>query len=218
MIQLIIEAVKPIADAAITSKSDTLEILTKVNEFYDYAWNKLIVMGTFVLTIVGIIVPIIIQRYQDKILSVNEQKLEKRIIEEIEDAKIKIQEQLKEEFDKKIEEQEDKTHIRMCIMSGFMTHTQANLLAERKLYYSALGSYIVSLNAYVAGDDQNNVIKVLEEIEDCLNKLTSEETEKFKFLDFLELRERLEYTLEKYGKLTVFFNKVTDIKKKLASF
>ncbi|UPZ14520.1 hypothetical protein [Flavobacterium humidisoli] len=61
MIQIIIEAVKPIADASVNNTSDTLEILSKVNEFYDSSWTKLISVLAGSFTIFGVIVPLFIQ-------------------------------------------------------------------------------------------------------------------------------------------------------------
>lgn len=98
MIQLILEAVKPIAQATVNNSNDTLEILTKINEFYDSAWNKLVLTGVFAFTIIGVIVPYFLDRHQKKVLKLSEEKFETQMNNQIEEAKKTIEKEVLEKL------------------------------------------------------------------------------------------------------------------------
>ena len=59
--------------------TDTLEIINRIDQFYDSAWDKLIIIGTISFGIVGIVVPLIIQWYQKKSLKLSEENLKTEI-------------------------------------------------------------------------------------------------------------------------------------------
>ena len=74
-----LDTLQTILDTVRTSSSNGLDILEKVDTFYNNAWNKLIIVGSVAITIVGIVVPLIIQWYQKRTLKLSEELLKKSI-------------------------------------------------------------------------------------------------------------------------------------------
>jgi hypothetical protein len=57
----------------------SIELINKVDSFYNSAWDKLIIVGSVSLAIIGILVPFIIQLYQKKTLKISEESLKRNI-------------------------------------------------------------------------------------------------------------------------------------------
>ena len=52
--------------------SETIDLVNKVDSFYNSAWDKLIIVGSLAFGIVGIVVPFIIQWYQKRTLELKD--------------------------------------------------------------------------------------------------------------------------------------------------
>ncbi|WP_214073732.1 hypothetical protein [Mucilaginibacter sp. dw_454] len=91
-----VRVVKVIVDTVRVSSKDSLDLMNKMDSFYNNAWNKLI----FFFSVIGIGVPIAVQWYQKKQLKLSKDQLYSEI-----EADRKIAEiALKEFFNKSIDD------------------------------------------------------------------------------------------------------------------
>ena len=72
-IQTVIKTIEKTSDNGI-------ELINKVDSFYNSAWDKLIIIGTFSFAIIGILVPFIIQWYQKQTLKTSHDQNVKKTI------------------------------------------------------------------------------------------------------------------------------------------
>ncbi|MFD0939361.1 hypothetical protein [Pedobacter boryungensis] len=72
-----IRTIKTVHDTVFVNSKDSqsLDLINKVDTFYNNAWTKLAVTVTLLFIIVGIVVPLIIQWYQKKQLKLSEDRL-----------------------------------------------------------------------------------------------------------------------------------------------
>ncbi len=73
------DSLKVLAQSIDNTSKDIIDLVTKVDSFYNNAWQKLIIVGTVAFAIIGIALPLIIQWYQKKALSLSEELLKKEI-------------------------------------------------------------------------------------------------------------------------------------------
>src|SRR2546429_5366367 len=57
--------------------SDTLTILEKINTFYSAAWTQLVVYTTILLAIVGGLIPLLINYYQNRKFKIEQETLKR---------------------------------------------------------------------------------------------------------------------------------------------
>lgn len=150
--------------------NETLEILTKVNEFYDSAWSKLIIVAT----VIGFLVPFIVQIYQTWILKLNKKKLEAKIKKEVETTKKELELAFQKTMDEKIIEFESKIDKLNQTTKIYLRYLQANQFQEKGFYYDALIDYLKALEIYIElnriEDDGPNLKAFLNSIIECLNE------------------------------------------------
>lgn len=175
---------------AVTEKpvSETLEILSKVNEFYDSSWNKLLFVLSAAFAILAIIVPIAIQYIQNKSIKASEKELENKIIEEIEKARKEIKNELINALNEKIEEYDIKLKKSNDELSGMIMHINGINSFEDKEFILAFQSFVYAFGYNIDGDVKYQLELNLENILWCLQELTQESIE--------ELREKKFYDLE----------------------
>ena len=161
--------------------------------FYNNAWNKLIIFTTILLTIVGVVIPIIINWWQNRNLKLREKALKEDLKDFFNDelSKLKkemetsIKEQFKEEIGKSKENQEE---IKNSLQGTFF-HLQANI--EKQSHVEKMKSLVWSALCYIEGKDFLNLGGVLEMIENGLPKLYKEDIQEMD-VDEANLKELLE--------------------------
>lgn len=187
MIQLIIDAATPIVDATITNKSDTLEILSKVNEFYNSAWDKLLVFGA----IIGIIVPSVISYYQKKALTANENGLETKLNQKTKELFSTLEKDLNAKFEKKIldfkAEIERKVEKINENANASIFHIQANNYFEKGWHLMAVRDFLYAIESYAMIDDHTNVKATLTGISSCFDNLKKEDIKHLENIDYVEI-------------------------------
>jgi hypothetical protein len=166
---------------------ENLEIINQVNEFYNSAWEKLILIGTIAFAIVGILVPFLIQWYQKKSMNLSEERLKGHIKVEVDKIKDALKIEMKEIFDIEVSKFEAKIEKIKNNSEAGIYHIQGTTELDKKDYQNALQSYITAAKFYVDAEDYLNLQIVLEVIEQsCLQnvkkidfdnlKITSEDT------------------------------------------
>jgi hypothetical protein len=126
----------------LTHKIETQNsIATEVNSFYDSAWIKLI----FVITILGIILPLIVQYFQRKNLKELTEDLKDKFDSKLENLKkdneLKIDSSL-QKYKKKIKKIEAKNNVALTELESNTFHLQGRALFNEKSYLISVGSYL----------------------------------------------------------------------------
>jgi hypothetical protein len=92
-----------VANALVQNAPQSIEYINQINEFYNSAWDKLIIGGGMLLTVIGIIIPAILQYWQLKTLKHSEKFLLDEINNKIKESK----EELEILIHKKIQEENE---------------------------------------------------------------------------------------------------------------
>lgn len=167
-----------------------MEIINQVNEFYNSAWEKLIVVGTVAFGIIGVALPLLIQWYQKKSLSLSEEKIKNHFSLEVSALKDSIRDDVKTILAEEIEKFEGKVNKMANGLDAKVFHLQAQNLLDKGEYASSLGDFIEAGRFYLTADEFNNVQAVLDTIEDFLLKhVTKKEIENNNITHSMNLHE-----------------------------
>jgi len=168
---------------------DALEIINKLDAFYNNAWNHLLIFVTILVTLVGVVIPLGIQWYQRKTFKLDEERLHTTIRTEVEkaraDLKAKLSEQIESEKEKLQEELRRLTkdiavNIHQ-VRGGVFMDQGANQLLTHKDFTTAFISYISAIESFVLGNDHLNLRRALNTVvQNVLPKLSKEELERSK--------------------------------------
>jgi len=156
---------------------EPIEILQKVDEFYNSAWTKLLI----IVGIMGILFPIIFAIIQHWFLGIREGAIKKEL-QSIFDVKLnEIKEKLISSIEEKFEEK-SKEIIKLVkketdLIDAGIYHVQANDSFEKGEYSDALESYIVAGEKYLNGTDYLNLGRVNDGIKDTLKSIKKEDLE-----------------------------------------
>ena len=158
-----------------------IEILKSVNEFYNSAWDKLIIFTSILVAVVGVIIPILLTWWQNRTLKIREDAIQKELNSTLSNAINNIEEKLtkriNDEIDSKIEliKLEMKREVGNVRAGTF--HLQGNNNLKEKLYKWALTDFFTAGEGYLDGKDFLNLGRINDLIKDNLGKLSKEELE-----------------------------------------
>lgn len=150
--------------------NETLTILEKVNSFYSGAWLQLVIYTTVMFTIIGILIPILVQFYQRRVLKLEKDSLERIIKEEIDDIGKNINTLISDE----VSRQSSKIEKRINSAEGGNFHIQGNYYLDKKWYGIALSSLAIAGKSYIDADDELNLGRIIKSItNNCLPNMYS---------------------------------------------
>ncbi|MCD6069347.1 MAG: hypothetical protein K0S33_4173 [Bacteroidetes bacterium] len=199
-----------------TQTIDALELLTKVNDFYESAWNKLIIIGTVSFGVIGIIVPIVIQWYQKKTLKISEELLKKDTEAKTLKIKSELLKEINASLEKRLQEFEIKVENITSSAEAKTFHLQGNTNLSQKRTLEALSDYIIASEGYIKCTDYINLQRVLESIsKDCISQLSIEEITDLKITDNSDL-DLLLKTLSAHDVNGAFESLIREIRFKLS--
>lgn len=153
-------------------KRDTLEILDKVNNFYTASFNSLQNIILTMLTIVGVLIPLLISFYQTKVLKTQRLKLENTIKDEVhnktEEVKKTLSQEnndrvsaLEEKVKEMIERVEEKNKVELKKLRAEslarINHSIGGTHLMRKMYSSCANSYFSAGGHYMDYKDNRNL-------------------------------------------------------------
>lgn len=195
-LQKIIKTVEKTADNGI-------ELINKVDSFYNSAWDKLIVVGSVAFGVIGILVPFVIQWYQKKSLTISEELMKK----EMENQVFRLKSELLIDINKTLEERikifEEKIEKLNASTNAKTFHLQGNGNLKSGEILEALSDYITCAEDYIICEDYSNLQNVLRVIlNDCLPKLSLEEIEDLKISHNCNLETLLDNLTNKEDKGT----------------
>lgn len=131
-----------------------LDIVTKVDSFYNSAWTKLIwVLGAF-FTVLAILGPLFLNWYQKRRAEYEQEKIE---------------DNLKKYIDEKFKENQKKVDKELHKNIGMIMHVQGNVVLNQ-YPYEAINCYFYAIKDYLKANDSQNVGIVLKSIYNYINK------------------------------------------------
>ena len=194
-----------------TIELNPIEILEKLDTFYNNAWEKLIIYNTVFLAVIGIIVPFIIQWWQSRNIKLREEVLKKELTDLFEAKTKEFQESIikaaDEKFKVEVEAIEKNLEKIKSGLEGSHFHLQANSESDGK---ERMKSLIWAAQGYVKGDDLLNLIPVLEMIISLIPKLSKEDMSDI-FVEDADI-DALIKMLEEMGNTDTFIHLVRKIK------
>jgi cytochrome c biogenesis factor len=159
-----IRVTKVIIDTIRSSSKDSMELIYKVDAFYNNSWSKLVLGITIVFSIIGIVIPLYIQYYQKKILKLNEEKLRADIKNETEKALTELQKNF-----------ETTTEIRLHKLRteiyGCLYHVQGVQMSIQNLNPKAVRDFSKAILRYIEASDTINDHNALNNIENAFSGL-----------------------------------------------
>ncbi len=191
---------------AIQNNSDkSLDVLEKVDIFYNNAWSKLIIFGSILFGLVGIFVPLFIQWYQKRTLKLSEETLKNKLKQELTN-------ELTTTITKKFEENEKKLKILNASANAKILFSQAKFSTEKNSYKGALGEIVTASVSSLECDDFRTLQELLDfMINNCLPHLSIEEINDLKTANVCDLHNFLD-ELTKKDDRAMFQTKIGDIK------
>ncbi|WP_339624055.1 hypothetical protein [uncultured Winogradskyella sp.] len=152
-------------------------IINEVNSFYDSAWIKLIL----VITILGIIVPVIVQYFQRKNFKDLAEDLKDKFDSKIENLKKDNEDKINvliKTHKKKIKRNEKRNKKAMIELDAVTFHLQARSLFNEKNFFSSFRSYLKSSLLFKRSNRIDRIEPNLNNILLTLTKLNDEDFEK----------------------------------------
>jgi hypothetical protein len=212
------ETLQKVLNAINSNTMDAVDIVQKIDTFYNNAWNKLIFLITVGFTIVGVIVPLFIQWLQKRSLKASEELLKKEIEARTLKIKKEITDDLLKSIDEKFKEYENEIKITRASGKAKTSLAEAKYNLEKNNYPRALGDFITSAYACIASSEHRTLQDIIKYIlGDCLPYLSQEEIEDLKiakscdlnlFLDFLTKKDDRGIFHTSIGEIRVLMTKL----------
>jgi len=210
-----IDTIKQVIKMTPVITNNNIELLEKVNAFYDSAWNKVIWVIGILIAIVGVAIPLTIQFWQNRKLASDRAELKREIENAINNATIAftkyVDEQVKIKFDKlskEVEAHNDLMHARTMVLQG-------NAFLKENIPY-AIGAYIAAIENYYLAEDSQQVIYILEwvlkfsdEMKEC-SKIAIDEAMTYNKININELLNKLNES-DKTGEIKDLTRKLKDV-------
>lgn len=141
----------------IVNQADNLEIIQQVEQFYNSAWNKLIITGSVVFVIIGIAVPIFTYYMKKGALKIQKDKILAEIDEKLKEEKKKLREEIKKGYEKELSKLKSELDKEIKLVRGFTGHLQASASYDQKNYIEAVKDMLTSLEFYLHANSISNV-------------------------------------------------------------
>lgn len=203
-----IDTLKTIVETIQANADKSVDLIDKVDNFYNNAWNKLILFGSVLFAVVGILVPLFIQFYQKRVLKLGENELKNKL-------KTEITKELLETIKKEFEENQKQIKILNASANAKILFSQAKFSLEKNSYSGALGELVSASYFCMECNDYKTLQNILDYIlNNCLPSLSIEEIDDLKTASVCDLNLFLD-DLTKKDDRAMFQTKIGDIKVKL---
>lgn len=158
-------------DSVHLNNAKTLDIINKVDAFYNNAWGKMILMVTIFVTLLGIIVPFVLNYFLKKETDDREKRLRIEIEKEYQDAIKKL--------DKKNEEALNAKFITMeYLLLASTKHMQGMVLSSQNNHDLAALNYLECIILLAKANQPKNIVKSFNNVLNSLSQSTKAGFEK----------------------------------------
>jgi hypothetical protein len=197
--------VSALSQAQNLTSIEAIDLISKVDAFYNSAWNKLILFGSILFGVVGVVVPLVIQWYQKRVLRVAEEGLRVRLGKE-------IREELMRAIENRFNDQQRQIQVLQAAANSKILFAQAKFSIEKNAYKGALGELVTASASSMECDDYRTLQEILDYIHStCLPNLSLEEISDLSTANVCDLASFLE-SLSKKDDRAMFQTKIGEIR------
>lgn len=214
-----IDTIPHIIDTVKVTSDYGIDLINKVNSFYDSAWHKLILTATTACAIVGIVVPFIITWHQNKKLKANEAELKRDFLNTSSDLKNQLEQFISEKFESERNEMDIKLGELNAKFKANIFHLQGSDQFSKGNFDEATKNFIVASRNYIVCKDYANLQQLLYAIaDDCLFHFDKKTFDEFKVVNNFDLEKFIEdlYKASENGSITIHIenlkNKISKLK------
>jgi len=181
---------------------DTLRILESVEQFYSRSFDKLIIITIAIITCVGVIVPILVTLYQQRLFRIESERIAKYIENNLEKQINTAVEEIRDEYNQKDAEYRKLISISEKSFEKKIAHSEGGNYQIQGLMILEAGDPLTAFDCFIKAainqinsEDELNLRRVLTMIcDECLPKLSKNDLEKHDFI--IENYKKLLSTLE----------------------
>jgi hypothetical protein len=174
-------ATVPVMSQVVMDSYAITSIISNINSLY----NNIFTFVAAVVTLGGVVFPIVLTRYQNKNLRINQKQLTDLITSEIASTKAKLIDDLKKELaldvenlEKNISQIRGELDQRITESSAGLNakahHAQANINLEKGEYHRAVKDYLIAASEYISAKDENNLNRIIPTIISSLKHVKQE--------------------------------------------
>lgn len=204
-----IDTLNTLVNAIQASADRSIDLIEKVDNFYNNAWNKLILFGSILFAIVGVFVPLVIQWYQKRTLKLSEETLKGNLKKELKN-------ELLSDIEKKFAENEKQLKVLNASANAKILFSQAKFSIEKNSYKGALGEIVTASISSMDCNDFRTLQELLDFLSNnCLPYLSVEEINDLKTANVCDLNFFLD-ELTKKDDRAMFQTKIGEIKVKIS--
>lgn len=168
-----------------------IDIIQQIEQFYNSAWDKLIMTGSIIFGVFGILIPIIFQLLQNRSLRLQEKEIKLDIGNQLAKQKKELQGEIKKEYQDEIKRLTEDFDNKAMGLQGMGHHLQGNGYLRDKLYISATHDFIWAAHSYLIAEDYHNLKTVTNLLlNTCFKKISKE--------DFNDLFHQHDMTFDEY--------------------
>ncbi len=208
----IIDSLKTIVQDVTT---ESIDLIQKVDSFYNSAWNKLVLVGAVAFAVVGVVVPVIFQWYQQRTIKLSEELLKKDISEQANRIKAEIIKSVSEEINTQLGKNKEELKKLNASANAKTFLLQGKLNLEKRYHSLALGDTVSASFNFIESEDYQNLQIALNLIlNDCLPNISKEEINDLKINPTCDL-DLLITELTKADDRGVFQTIIQDIRLKM---
>lgn len=151
--------VKHIIDTIKVQTGDSLELISKVDTFYNNAWDKLVITLSIIGGIVAFVIPYITNWYQQKTFKVNQERLNENFTKEIKRVELEITTLYNERFEKL----EERLNAKIASRAN---HLQASIEKLSNNVPMSAYLYLLSVNGMLklGEDNSHKIVSTLENV------------------------------------------------------
>ncbi len=188
---------------------ESLDVLEKVDAFYNNAWAKLLLFGSILFAIVGIFVPIALQWYQRRTMQMSETHVREKI-------KAELSAELLASIVEKFQANEKQIKALISSANSKILFSQAKFSLEKNSHKGALAELVTAGYSAIDCDDYRGLQDILDYmLKSCLPNLSGEEISDLKTAGVCDFTLFLD-DLAKKDDRAMFQAKIGDIKVKLS--
>jgi len=199
-----------------------LDVVLRVNEFYNSAFNQLLVFLSIVVGFAGIVVPILMQFQNRREIRLKEEAIEAKIEQLLAKLGTELKAQTradfeceKVKFDKEIASIDERVGKQIARPTAHSYFLHANTYSSAGQHNQSVAFYCWAIRDYLKCEDLRNCRRATQALIGTLTKITKQDLESTK----LNLREALNKTLaifEKANSNDIWTDVIEEIKAKIS--
>ena len=200
------------------SLSEYIDIVTKVDTFYNNAWDKLVLFGAIIFIIVGVVFPYIMQRVirnqQKKDIKLNVKRFRQWVINQQKKSEDEINDKVDKRFAAKVEELNEQMRKNNNNGKALSFHVMGYYLFDKGDFINSFRNLILAAGYYFLAENYDGVHRMVSSLSKSLPNL--------KYDDLIELQDvenisifKLIKNLEEGKPGTLFKSDIIEVKNQI---